>query len=221
MLILGKSEPFARGSHRACYYHPVRKDCCVKVMSYDWRTSNRLARTHWLAKLYRPKWYFHENLKEYHFSQKLKKRIGDKGREYVPQVHEVLETDRGDGMIVDLITDHDGSLALTLSEYLWEFGLTESCQDALDRMWEGVEKYRIFVQGRPDNLVVRQNVDGSCHCYAIDGFGLAQLIPLAKWIPSITRKRFRQRKAKQQRSIQKLLEQRAAGEAGTRKGFRL
>jgi len=115
-------------------------------------------------------------------------------------------------MITDLITDHNGSISITLAEYIWRHGLTENCQNAIEDFWKGLQKNRIFVQGRPDNVVVHQKADGTCQLYAIDGFGFPQLIPVAKWIPSLRAKRFRKLMRKQEKSIQIVLKNRDSGE---------
>jgi hypothetical protein len=123
--------------------------------------------------------------------------------------------------VVDLITDHDGAISLTLRGYLWRNGLTRACADALERLWCGLERHRIFAHGRPDNVVVRSRADGSCQCFAIDGFGLPQVIPLARWISSQRRKRFRRLRAKQWRAIDQLLRHRARGKRVSPKGLAL
>jgi hypothetical protein len=221
MIELGEQQPFGQGRHRAVYYHPDRKDRCLKVMTEDWRNADRRQRAHWFVRLYRPKWYFHENLRELRFSEDLRRRVGEAGWQFIPQSHGLVETDLGEGLEVDLICDHDGKGSLALSEYLWENGMTDAVRKAIDELWEGMEKNRIFAHGRPDNVSVIQNADGSCRCVAIDGFGLPQVLPLAKWIAAKRRKQFRKVKVKQELAIGRILEERSSGELSNRKGFRL
>jgi hypothetical protein len=221
MIELKDQQPFGKGRHRAVYFHPDRKDRCLKVMTEDWRDADRRKRANWFVRMCRPKWYFHENLRELRFSEDLRNRVGDAGWEYIPQAHGLVSTDLGDGLEVDLICDHDGELSLSLSEYLWKHGMTDEVELAIAQLWEGMERCRIFAHGRPDNVSVIQNADGTCRCVAIDGFGLPQLIPLAKWLGSARRKQFRKVKRKQARSIERILEERSTGELSNRKGFRL
>lgn len=223
MLILKDEKPFAKGGHRACYRHPSDPKKCVKIMTSDWRTTGRRAKASWLDRVCRPKWYFHDNLFEYRFLKGEEKRVGEAAWEFLPRAYEILETDVGESesLVVDLITDTDGEVSVTLVEYLWENGMTDECREALRAMWRGVEENRIFVQGRPDNLVVQKRSDGTCRCYAIDGFGFAQLIPLLRWSSGVAAKRFRKRKEKLRRSIDRILQQREDNSAAPDKGFLL
>ena len=82
-------------------------------------------------------------------------------------------------------------------------------------------RYGIFVQGRPDNLVVEQRGDGSCRCVAIDGFGFPQLIPLSRWWKREARRKLNRRKEKQRRSIEEILNKRKDGEKVSEKRFLL
>ena len=190
-------------------------------MTEDWRDCDRRRRAKPLVRLLRTKSYFHENISEFRFSEKLRKRVGEVAWEYVPQARELVVTDVGEGLVVDLIRNHDGSIVITLAEYLARNGMTPECREAIDRMWAGLEEHRIFVQGRPDNLVVQEKEDGSCQCYAIDGFGLPYLIPLAQWFRPFTRKRFRRCISKHEKAVARILEQREKGEEVWTKGFRL
>ncbi len=215
---LGDVEPFGRGTHRACYHHPDSADLCVKVMIEDWREAGRRKRAHWLVRLCRPKWYFHENLSEFRFYHRIEKRVGEAAREFMPKCYELVMTDHGEGMVVDLICDHDGKVSQTLAGYLFRHGLTRECEEALDYFWAGLEKYRIFSRGRPDNVVVRQKAEGGIALVAIDGFGLSQLIPIAGWIPSRAKARLERWRDKQKRAIAKAIELRRSGRRLTDKG---
>ena len=217
-LELGNADPFGRGTHRACYRHPGDQDLCVKVMIEDWREADRRKRAHWLVRLCRPKWYFHENLLEFRFYHRVEKRVGEAAREFMPKCYEMVMTDHGEGMVVDLICDHDGRVSQTLADYLFHQGLTRECEEALDYFWEGLEKYRIFNRGRPDNVVVRQKADGGIALVAIDGFGLSQLVPIAEWISSRAKARLERWREKQKRAISRAIELRAAGKRLTDKG---
>jgi hypothetical protein len=108
-LKLGNREPFARGSHRACFRHPESEDPCVKVMIEDWRVADRRLRAPWFVRTFRRKWYFHENLFEERYYRKLEQRIGEVARDFLPRCYGEVMTDQGEALVVDLIRDHDGS----------------------------------------------------------------------------------------------------------------
>jgi hypothetical protein len=220
MIILKDQKPFANGSHRACYRHPDRPDLCVKVMTEDWTENKRWAKVPWYLRLFRSKSHFHENLHELRFSEKLRKRIGNQDWDHVPQSHELVETDLGEALTVDLIRNHDNTIAITLAEYLWHNGLTPQSRKAIDEMWEDFQKNLIFTTGRPDNVAISIKADGSCQCYAIDALGLHSIIPFVMLIPAKARQKFRKLRAKQELRIQELLEKRERESPEQQKGFK-
>lgn len=215
---LGDTAPFGRGTHRECYRHPESPELCIKVMTEDWKKCLRRTRAHWLVRLCRPKWYFHENLAEFRFYQQVERRVGEAAREFIPKSHEIVMTDHGEGLVVDFISDFDGQVSQTLVDYLWNYGLTAECEEALNYFWVGLEKLRIFTRGRPDNVVVQKQADGGIKIIAIDGFGLSQLIPIAAWSSKHAKARLKKWQDKQQQMISKALELRKSGRRLHQKG---
>lgn len=212
MIELKGQSPFGRGSHRAVYQHPGKKERCLKVMTEDWRKCKRRERAGWLSRTCRSKRYFHENLNELHFSESQRKRLGEIGADYFAQSYGFVETDLGEALEVDLITDHDGKISVSLKEYLLKSGMTTECEEAIEFFWDGVMKHGIFLQGRPDNVSTKRLSDGSCRILAIDGFGLPQLLPMAKWFGYARQRFLRKRRAKQDAVIKKILKARETGE---------
>ena len=221
MIGLRGEKPFGRGSHREVYRHPEKLDRCLKVMIEDWRECDRRKRAGFLSRTFRTKWYFHESYAELRFSNDLRKRLGEKAWGYVAQSHEMVETDLGEALEVDLVRDADGGISQSLKGYLVAYGMTAECEAAIEHFWEGGERYGIFVQGRPDNVSVRMREDGSCELVAIDGFGLPQLVPLARWSKSARRRFFKKRRRKQDGAIRSLLALREAGAEVDPKGLTL
>jgi len=219
MIQLKEQKPFGRGSHREVYRHPQREDRCLKLMVEDWRVCHRRKRAPLVSRLFRSQRYFHESLAELHFSEKLGRRVDDLAWGYVTKSYGMVETDNGEALEVDLVRDFDGEISLSLKAYLLEFGLTPECEAAISHFWEGVGNYKIFLQGRPDNVAVKKGEDGSLTLIAIDGFGLPQLIPLAKWFGFARRRFLKKRKRRQAYHIGKILELKKSGEAVEGKGI--
>jgi hypothetical protein len=219
MIALKEQEPFGRGSHREVYRHPDGADRCLKVMTGDWRNCDRRKRAGWLSRALRPKWYFHESLSELHFSEELRKRVGEKAWDFVAQSRGMVATDLGEALEVDLVNDHDGKISLSLKAYLLKFGMTAECREGIEYFWDGVVRYGIFLQGRPDNVSVRIGRNGDCLLIAIDGFGLPQAIPLAKWFGFARARFLRKRRAKQDKAIAGILAARESGEDFGGKGM--
>lgn len=211
MISLKTASPFGRGNHREVYRHPDRLDRCLKVMTEDWRECARRKRASWVSKALRPKRYFHENLIELHFSEALRRRVGDEAWNFVAQSRAMVTTDVGEALEVDLVTDSGGGISLSLKAYLLEFGMTPECREAIEYFWVGVVEHGVFVQGRPDNVSIRQEESGVLRLIAIDGLGLPQAIPLAKWFGFARRRFSRKRRAKQDKAIAAILKAREAG----------
>ena len=212
MMMLKGQELVGKGSHRAVYRHPDDESLCVKVMIQDWRVAQRRLRAHWFVRMCRPKWYFHENLTEYRYAKKAERRLGEKAWSLIPKIHGLVDSDLGEGMVVDLVRDHDGRISLTLEDYLRAHGLTEECQDAIDEMWVEFKRHKLFVQGRPSNLVLSLREDGTYHTIPIDGFAFPQLIPVARWIPAVAGKKYRKAMSRQKMKIERILSQRESAQ---------
>lgn len=219
MIKLSDQRPIGRGSHREVYLHPTDNTFCLKVMIEDWKESGRRRRASWLSRVCRPKRYFHENLGELHFSKKQVARIGDRAENYLALSEKMVETDKGRALKVQFIRDHDGAISLSLKAYLLKFGKTDELTVAIHNFWEGVLKHGLFLQGRPDNVLVKQQADGSCQLIAIDGFGLPHILPLAKWFMHFRRRFLNKRLAKQNKSIETILAARESGKNLGNKGM--
>ena len=219
MIELKDQSPFGRGRHRSVYHHPDKEDRCLKVMSEDWHECERWQKASWISRTFRPHRYFHENKREFHFSENQQKQVNEHGGEYFARSHRFVATDLGDALEVELIIDHDGKISLSLKEYLLKFGMTPECQKAIKEFWEVVEKYGIFLQGRPDNVSLRRYADGSCQVVGIDGFGLAQLFPIAKWLASARQSFRKKREKRQQAEIKKILHAHETGQDLGQKGM--
>lgn len=209
---LSDKSAFAHGNHREVYRHPEREDRCLKLMTEDWRECDRWRRANAVAKVVRPRWYYHENEGELHFSTSLKRRVGEAAWGFVARAHGEVESDLGPVLEVELVRDHDGRISKTLKEYVWRNGLTLKCEEALEKFWQQLDEHWVFVEARPDNLAIQVKEDGSCQVIAIDGYAFGQLIPLAKWFRKEQKRVLKKRRRKQDRAVQDILARREAGE---------
>jgi hypothetical protein len=139
----------------------------------------------------------------------------------VSQAYGFVESDLGEVLEVDLVTDHDGEISLSLKEYAWKYGVTVPCREALDIFWKQLDKEWVFIQGQPDNISVRQMADGRCQMVAIDGYTYYQVIPLSKWFRREQRRTLQKRRRSQERALQTILKQRENGENITKEGMLL
>lgn len=221
MIRLKDETPFAHGNHREVYRHPEKPLSCLKLMKEDWRECDRWKRANILSKIFRPRRYYHENEGELHFSTELAERVGSAAWDFVAQAHGQVETDLGTALEVDLVLDHDQKISLSLKEYVWRNGYTIECENALDDFWTLLNQNWVFVEARPDNLSVRQDLDGGCQIFAIDGYAYGQFIPLSKWFKKERIRVLQKRRRKQRAVIDEILKQRESGEISSPQGFQL
>ena len=116
-------------------------------------------------------------------------------------------TDKGEGIVTDFICDHDGLPAQTIKSYLWEHGLDDQCSKAINVFWAFLFERAIIVRDPdPYNICLAQSKDGELTAYLVDGYGRSNFLPLVEWFPAMTRKKLTKRRARFDRSIQRILE---------------
>ncbi len=95
MIQISDSHLIGKGSERGCYVHPENSTRCIKInhSSVTKQSDNEL---------------------EYLTS--LQKR--NISWQHIPQFYGIVQTNLGDGMVYDLIRDHDGEVSNTLAHYL-------------------------------------------------------------------------------------------------------
>lgn len=181
-------------------------------MAEAWKDSPRWERANLLGKVFRSRAYFDENEAEFQFSKKMARRAGKVGAEFVACAHGYVESDLGTVLEVDLITNADGEIAVTLKEYVWRHGMTPSCEAALEVFWAGLEEHWILVQARPDNLAVKVKKDGSLQIYAIDGYSFGPFINVSQWVRKEHTRKLAKLRRNQNGEFKKILEQRESGD---------
>ena len=94
MIKLSDSDIVGIGTNRACYKHPYDINKCIKVtISGDYRESNK-----------EKKYYTFLNKRKVSF-------------DFVAQYYGVVETDLGEGLVFELITDYTGKVSKPISFY--------------------------------------------------------------------------------------------------------
>lgn len=220
-LALSHLKPFARGGNRLCFVHPQDQGLCIKVRRPDFTLEDR-RRKKGFPKNLRPLSSFDDNLDEFRVMQALEKYYPDDIFKHVSRCYGYVDTDMGAGLCSELIRDGDGSISISLKQYLWEQGYTEACQRAADGLVEHWRRYRVPSRDLiVHNIVLQRDIDdqGAEHIrrmVVIDGMGNAGLVPGHR-MPGFIQARKTQRKIADFRwRIQDLLDDKAAGRG---KGF--
>lgn len=211
MINLKEETAFAHGNHRGVYRHPEKEGRCLKLMVEPWKESPRWKRANILGKIFRPRGYFDENEGEYQFSKKLSRRAGSVAWSFIARAHGYVESDLGQVLEVDLITDADGQISSTLKEYVWTHGMTPQCEEAIEVFWKQLDEHWVLVQARPDNLSIKVKEDGSLQIFAIDGYAFGPFIPLVKWIRSKHKRKLAHLRKNQVGEMENILSKRESG----------
>ena len=164
-------DPFGRGKRRLCYVHPE-----------DPRKAIRLAPREQIPSLRR----------EFEFYKQLKRRGIDTGA-HIPTCYGSCKTNLGQGIVVDLVRNHDGDISRTLSWYLangMPVGAFDACfEELIDDF--APKLLRIGPQLRLEELLVRKTATSSAHLVVTGGLGEAVTRRRFNGMPALLRQRLR------------------------------
>ena len=149
------------GNDRDCWRHPLDGNLCIKVAKpHQKRPQNEI---------------------DYHYWLHLQKR--KISSVHMPRVHGWVTTDRGPGLVFDLIHEPDGSPSPPLLNAVDSGQLTQ--EQAIELINEAfgwlVQSKVILADYGANNLLVRLGADGRRHLVFVDGLG-ARNFTLHYWI---------------------------------------
>lgn len=179
---LSTHEPFARGGNRACYVDPREASRCIKVALPGRTAAEKRQRAPWLKRL-RPLGYYDDNLRELATYKRLEATGRPSVWTHLPACHGLVETDLGPGIVTDLVRNFDGSLSLDLKAKLRDTGRDANFSRAVDDFAAYLRQTRLPTRDLLLHNLVARNMDagGTFVIYVIDGFGSADMLPLAYW----------------------------------------
>jgi hypothetical protein len=190
------------------------------VLHEPWRQINR--RLNDPLRHVRPRRHYDENRSEYRELRKLQRKLGTAMTEHFPQVHGLVKTDLGEGLVVDRILDSDGQTSITLKNHIWLHGLDDACLRALEKFWSFLIRHRVMVRDpMPHNLVVQKTGEGQLRVVMIDGFGSSDLFPFRAWVSSLAEKKLASRRRRMQRQIDRHLQAKQEGKRPSDQGMML
>jgi hypothetical protein len=181
-LVLTDREPFARGGGRDCYVHPHDPGLCVKVARPGRSPEERRRQVAWWKRWRKPAQKYDDSLRDFRLLKALE-AAGDAAIwRHVPRCLGWVGTDRGRGLVTELVRDADGQISRNLLEYIWTQGYTPRVQAAVEefaRFWEArcIPARSLFL----DNIAAQEQADGTLRLVVIDGLGSTVLIPWYTW----------------------------------------
>lgn len=149
------------GNGRICWHHPHDAALCVKVARPDSE---------------RP-----QNAIDWHYSRVLRRR-GISGP-HIAQVYSWAETDKGPGLVVELVADADGTPSQPLFAAIQSGNLdVDTARCIVDEAFAWLKQHRVlYADHSADNMLVRKLADGSCQLVFVDGLG-ARNMDIHYWI---------------------------------------
>lgn len=145
------SAPIGQGRERTCYLHPEDDSKIIKISEGDHDQQSR---------------------REIEFYRRLKKRH-DFPYTHIPRFYGQVTTNLGNGIVVDLIRDHDGEISASMHHYLSEGVPIKDFKAALEILRQYVLQHRVIFNHDlvPGNLLLQKQSEISSRLVIIDGLG--------------------------------------------------
>lgn len=145
------SEPIGRGRERDCFVHPDDPAKAIKIPHGETTKQSR---------------------REIAFYREVERRGLDYA-EHVPRFFGQCRTDRGAGIVVELIRDYDGKISRPLNAYLAEGFPIEEFEPYLDALHQSLRRNLILFNHdlHVGNLLFQKRAPGEARLVAIDGLG--------------------------------------------------
>lgn len=145
------TEKIAEGGTRECWRHPEDESLCIKVTKTNTRRD--------------------QNKLDLHYAKTLIRR--NINGPHLPVYHGYVMTNRGRGLVMDLIADFDGTPSLTFLQAV-RSGLfpREQVTEILDEGFDWLIEQNVIVADYGyENLMLQKHEDGSYTLVFIDGLG--------------------------------------------------
>lgn len=144
-------QKIAEGGSRECWRHPHSSQLCIKVN--------------------KPNRQRDQNKLDWHYARSLMRR--KVAGPHLPRYHGLVMTDRGEGLVMDLVVDPDGTPSPTFLQVVRSHMFTrEQITRIVDEAFDWIRRKNIIVADYGyDNLMVQQQADGTFRLVFIDGLG--------------------------------------------------
>lgn len=177
---LSASDFIASGSERDCYVLSENEDFCVKVSHHRDRNKR-------------------QNYNDYKYYCRLSKKLEDWSR--VAICYGWVSTNKGEGLVFDLVKDFDGSPSVTLDKYIGKYGLSEEVKKELKELRNYLILNNIIVCDLRDrNIACQVGHNGLC-LKLIDGVGNRDYFKICDWWGFLGRRKIERHWRKLERHI--------------------
>ncbi|MDL2329397.1 hypothetical protein LJC71_06585 [Desulfosarcina sp. OttesenSCG-928-A07] len=165
MYILDSSLFIGHGVNRECYVHPENSALCIKVV------------------------VGHGGKRETRIEKSAYKHLEKRGIswELLSRFHGTVSTNKGLGVVFELIRDRDGSISKPLRQYIHTPEQTALHRDGLSRAFSHLKTY-LFSEEiitsplKAKNIVYQQTTDTGGKLVIIDNVGNTDFIPICNYL---------------------------------------
>lgn len=198
MLQLKDLPPIGSGVDRIVYPHPQQAGLCIKIAKYgtarDIEVKDFRDRLFLITRL-GSRDQLDYNFTDVRYAEKLERRNGPDIFNHLPRCYGFVETDLGQGVVWEHITNFDGSPCLSLKDCKQSPGQLGESEN--DMLWAALLEFfswqtRNAIMLREmaySNTLVKQVAPGSIRLYHIDAIGCVDLIPIAAYSQTFARLR--------------------------------
>lgn len=168
-----ESSPIARGRERTCFRHPQDPAKIIKVSAGSETT---------------------QSTREIKFFEDLE-RAGLSDYSHLPRYHGTVETNLGQGLVLELVCDHDGDISRSLEWYIDDGMTIAEAEEHLEQLHRYLLDNRIIFNHDLccANLLLQKKTPGSARLVIIDGLGDVVSIQWLNRFPSHVRAKIRRR----------------------------
>ena len=151
---LSSDQYFAKGSKRFCFVHPHKQKLCIKLMKPQEEGNIN-----------------NENKRDIADYLTLEKMQNSALFDHIPKFHGTINTNLGEGLLLDLIRDGDGKISQSLGDLIHLEGMTEPLKESLIKLkcWQLRENLFTTDTG-PHNVVVQKITSSNWKLFYIEGF---------------------------------------------------
>lgn len=182
-------EFFAQGTRRECYIHPSHPDRCIKIWRRGFEPHTLRQQASFFRRLRKPLSAFDENLYDWSHLTKLEKHENPDIWKHLPRCHGFEETDRGPGLVVDLVRDYNGLISRSLYDRLWKEGYLEKYKSAFNEFADFWSSNTIPTRTlQLHNLACQEIEPDKFRLVLVDGFGSITFIPIGRVSQKLARR---------------------------------
>lgn len=166
-------KPIGMGKERMCFVHPEDPRLAIKIAREKVSEQSK---------------------REIKFYRKLQKR-DDVEYKHIPRFHGLCETNKGQGIVVDLIRNYDGEISRPLNWYLAQSFPIEEFEPRLEELKQSFLKNLIIFNHDMTigNLLVQRTSSSKFRMVAIDGLGDVVAFDWLDRFPSLVKRKINRR----------------------------